>query len=138
MTKSWMKFLGRNNNRRTTRSAKPRRWTGAALQRLEEREVPAAFTPGNLVIYRVGDGATAIGSAGTIVSLVEYKTDGTAVQVSTPAVTFPSTGAGLKLTAVGSGSSEGMMTLSPDGKLIPCLVTTLRMVPRHLPERHRP
>src|SRR5262245_13223868 len=32
---------------------------------LEERVTPAPFTPGNLVIYRAGNGTTTYGSSGT-------------------------------------------------------------------------
>ena len=40
----------------------------------------APFTPGNLVVYRVGDGAAVLASSGTAVFLDEYTTAGVLVQ----------------------------------------------------------
>jgi len=62
----------------------------------------ANISVGNLIVERVGDGATALGSGATSVSLLEYTTSGSAMQT----ITFPSTGAN-QLTEAGSGSSAG-------------------------------
>ena len=73
----------------------------------------AAITPGNVVVYRVGDGSGTLGNASTAVFLDEYSTTGALVQ-SFP---LPSGGPGA-LTASGSASSEGLLTVSPDGKYV--------------------
>lgn len=74
----------------------------------------AAFTPGNLVLYRVGDGSISASTAATAVYLDEYRADGTLVQtitMPTVAGTAPLTNA---LTASSTGS-EGLLTRSFDG-----------------------
>jgi len=75
----------------------------------------SAFTPGNVVIYRVGTGASSlIGSnAPAQVFLDEYTTGGTFVQ-SIPMPTAVS-GSNKILTATAQSSSEGELTLSTDG-----------------------
>jgi len=78
---------------------------------------PAPFTPGNLVIYRVGDGAAALTSAGTAVFLDEYTPSGALVQ-SIPIPTTTS-GANRRLVASGTATTEGQLTRSVDGL---CLV----------------
>ena len=40
----------------------------------------AAFTPGNVVVYRVGDGSGSLVNTGNAVFLDEYTTSGTLVQ----------------------------------------------------------
>ncbi|HYV39590.1 MAG TPA: Ig-like domain-containing protein, partial [Gemmataceae bacterium] len=86
--------------------------------------VPAAtsavpFTPGNLLVYRVGDGGLTYGSQGSGgtasgsavgIFLDEYTPAGNFVQT----VFVPSTGAN-KTTDSNSATSDGMMTLSADG-----------------------
>jgi hypothetical protein len=70
----------------------------------------AAITAGNLVVYRVGDGTAALGTAATAVFLDEYTVTGTLVQ------TIPLPTAGISsLTAVGNATTEGIMTLSQNG-----------------------
>jgi len=76
----------------------------------------AAFTPGNLVIYRVGDGSAALTSAATAVFLDEYAANGTLVQsVAMPTADRDSN---RPLTSSGTSTSEGMITRSTDGKFI--------------------
>jgi len=48
----------------------------------------SSITPGNLVIYRVGDGSAALGTAATAVFLDEYTPLGTLVQ----SIALPTTG----------------------------------------------
>jgi hypothetical protein len=79
----------------------------------------AAFTAGNLVVYRVGNGSAALSSAATAAFLDEYTPSGTLVQ-SKPVPTTTS-GAQRGLTNSGSATSEGQMTLSSNGK---CLLFT--------------
>jgi uncharacterized repeat protein (TIGR01451 family) len=76
----------------------------------------AAFTPGNLVIYRVNDGAAAIGANGTPVFLDEYTTAGALVQsIPVPTTTV---GAQRRLVCSGSATTEGFLTLSTNGQYI--------------------
>ncbi|GAA5182648.1 hypothetical protein GCM10023322_20030 [Rugosimonospora acidiphila] len=74
------------------------------------------FTPGDLVVYRVGDGSTALSSAAAPVFLDEYSPDGTLV-TSVPLPTAAS-GANNPLVASGSATSEGLLTLSADGRYL--------------------
>jgi hypothetical protein len=69
----------------------------------------ATITPGNVVLYRVGDGSAALGTAATAVFLDEYTPVGTLVQ-SIPVTT---TGASA-LTAIGNSSTEGIISRSQD------------------------
>ena len=78
--------------------------------------VNAQFTAGNLVIYRVGDGVSALASTGNAVFLDEYTTSGTLVQ-SVPMPTTAS-GANFPLVCAGTASSEGLMTRSADGNYL--------------------
>lgn len=73
----------------------------------------AAITPGNLVIYRVGDGSATLGSTATSVFLDEYTTSGTLVQ----SIAVPNAGA-LAMNATGNASTEGILSLSQDGSRI--------------------
>lgn len=73
----------------------------------------AQFTPGNLVIYRVGDGTAPLSSNATAVFLDEYTTTGTLVQ-SVPLPTVVS-GPHKRITASGTATSEGLITRSVDG-----------------------
>ncbi len=76
----------------------------------------AAFTAGDLVIYRVGTGTGSLTSAATAVYLDEYTTAGTLVQ----SVAMPTSvsGSNHMLTASGTATSEGELTLSTDGKYL--------------------
>lgn len=79
----------------------------------------AAFTPGNLVVYRVGDGSAALSSVGTAVFLDEYTPAGALVQ--TVALPTAASGSNLPLIASGSATSEGQLSRSTDGA---CLLLT--------------
>jgi hypothetical protein len=83
------------------------------LEGLEARETPAAFTPGNVVIYRVGDGAAAPANTGAAVFLDEYTPTGTLVQ----SVAMPTTvnGANKQLITNGTATAEGFLTRSTTG-----------------------
>lgn len=90
-------------------------------------EVPAAtataaFTPGNLLVFRVGDGGTTYGSQGSGGSssgvsagifLDEYTPAGTFVQ--TVFVPTQTAGGNLATSESISATSDGMLTLSADG-----------------------
>jgi len=77
---------------------------------------PAAFTPGNLVVYRIGNGTGALSANGNPVFLDEYTTSGTLVQ----SIALPSAaGAGNSaLVASGTATTDGHLTLSSDGTCI--------------------
>jgi predicted extracellular nuclease len=82
------------------------------LEALEDRVVPAAFTAGDLVIYRVGTGAAGLTNAATAVFLDEFTPTGTLVQ----SLALPTTASGTshRLLASGTATSEGLLTLSAD------------------------
>src|SRR5438094_2275132 len=86
----------------------------AALVFASSLAIAAPFTAGNLVIYRVGDGAAALGSGGTAVFLDEYTPTGTFVQ----SVAMPATGASGRLVASGTATTEGFLTRSQDGRYL--------------------
>jgi hypothetical protein len=73
----------------------------------------AAFTAGDIVIYRVGTGSGALSNAATAVFLDEYTAAGTLVQ----SVAVDTTGTN-RLTASGTATSEGMLTLSSNGSYL--------------------
>ncbi|MBM4011580.1 MAG: hypothetical protein FJ286_09405 [Planctomycetes bacterium] len=74
--------------------------------------IAAPITPGNLVIYRVGDGVSGTLSAlGTAVFLDEYTTAGSLVQT----IPVPTTGTTQQMVAVGNASTEGIISRSRDG-----------------------
>jgi hypothetical protein len=75
----------------------------------------AQFTPGDLAVLQVGTGSGALSSVGTAFSIDEFNT--TVVgQTATPFVTIPSDGTGLVLS--GTATSEGALSLSPDGSIL--------------------
>jgi uncharacterized repeat protein (TIGR01451 family) len=72
----------------------------------------AAFTPGNLVIYRVGNGSGSLVNTGNPVFLDEYTPAGALVQ----SIPLPTTVNGMnqQLIASGTATSEGLLTRSAD------------------------
>ena len=88
---------------------------GVALDRAAPAGAAGGFTAGDVVVYRVGGGAT-LTSASAQVSLDEYSPTGSLVQ----SVALPTTASGSNkpLTAAGTATSEGMLTLSADGKYL--------------------
>ncbi len=80
--------------------------------------VNAQFTPGNIVVSRVGDGVTTLSNASFQVQLVEYTTAGVPTGV---VVTLPTTsgGAGNRAcTNSGTATTEGFLTQSYDGRFL--------------------
>jgi uncharacterized repeat protein (TIGR01451 family) len=76
----------------------------------------AAFTPGNLVLYRVNDGAAALSANGTAVFLDEYTTAGALVQsIPVPTTTVA---AQRRLVCSGTATTEGFLTRSTDGQYV--------------------
>ncbi|MFM7135615.1 MAG: beta strand repeat-containing protein, partial [Planctomycetota bacterium] len=93
------KGLGRRPVRFVGRDMQPSR-----VERLETRQVLAAFTAGNLVIERLGNGSTVLGSGAINVAIQEFSPAGTAAQT----LSFGSTaGAADLLTDSGSSTSNG-------------------------------
>ena len=76
----------------------------------------AGFTPGNIIIYRVGDGTQVLTNTQNSLFLDEYTTNGT--YVSTLAMPTSYFGANAPLISFGSGFAEGEMTLSQDGRFL--------------------
>lgn len=76
----------------------------------------AQITPGNLVVLRVGTGAAALSSAATATFLDEFTTAGAFVQ--TIAMPTAVNGLDLPCTVSGSATSEGLLTLSADGRYL--------------------
>lgn len=76
----------------------------------------AAFTGGSLVVYRVGDGTTALSNAAAPVFLDEFSATGAPRQ--SLALPTTSTAASGALTASGQGRSEGLISRSADGKAV--------------------
>jgi beta-lactamase superfamily II metal-dependent hydrolase len=75
----------------------------------------ASFTAGNIVVYRVGDGSTALSGAAAPVFVDEYTTAGALVQ----SVTLPTVGSGATKRLVSSGTSvEGFITRSTDNQYL--------------------
>jgi hypothetical protein len=75
-----------------------------------------SFTPGNIVVYRVGTGASILTNAAAPVFLDEYTTSGTLVR--SIAMPVAVSGSNKILTAAGNGNSEGMLNLSMNGQYL--------------------
>src|SRR6266481_1579414 len=80
------------------------------LETLEDRWLLSAFTPGDIVVYRIGTLFSSLGTSAAPVFIDEYAPDGTPVQ-SIPMPTAVS-GNQRRLTASGTGTSEGLITRS--------------------------
>src|SRR5262245_7853707 len=93
-----------------------RRHLALQLETLDDRTLLAAFTAGDLVIYRVGSGTGSLANTGNAVFLDEYSPSGTLVQ----SVALPTTASGSQhqLIASGTATSEGLMTVSTDGQYL--------------------
>lgn len=71
------------------------------------------FTPGNIVVYRIGDGNTLIDGNAVNIFLDEYTTAGVLVQ----SIQMPAGATGTKLTGL-RDDFGGMLTLSTNGKFL--------------------
>ena len=87
----------------------------------------APFTMGNVVIYRIGDGASSLVNTGNPVFLDEYTPAGSLVQ----SVALPTTvsGANKRLVSSGTATSEGLLTRSADGQYL--ILTGYDVTPPH-------
>lgn len=88
--------------------AGPATYAGAAI--------PGSFAAGDVVVYRVGDGNASLSDNAAPVYLDEYTPGGTLVQ-SIPMPTSDN-GSTHELTASGTAGSEGLLTLSGDGRYL--------------------
>ncbi len=89
-------------------------WLFGATQIQAQSPVP--ITPGDLVVYRVGDGTATLVNSGNAVFVDEYNTSGTLVQsIAMPTTTTSPENA---LLASGTATSEGLLTVSPDNQYI--------------------
>jgi len=76
----------------------------------------APFTPGNIVVVRIGDGSATLNSAATATFLLEYTPAGVLVQ--TLALPTTATGTNSILTNTGSSTSDAVLTRSVDGRYL--------------------
>lgn len=86
-------------------------WIGLSLPSLAHAQAPIAA--GNLIVVRVGDGASALTNASTAAFLDEYTPSGVLVQ--SLALPQASSGTMLACTLSGTATSEGHLNISPDG-----------------------
>lgn len=77
----------------------------------------AAISPGDLVVYRVGTGSASLTNAANAVFLDEYNPT-THALVQSIALPTSVSGSNKMLTASGTATSEGELTISPDGKYL--------------------
>ena len=76
----------------------------------------APFTPGNIVIYRIGTGTGSLSSNATAAFIDEYTPAGALVQ----SIALPTTASSpnFALTSSGTATSEGLISLSADGNYL--------------------
>jgi len=74
----------------------------------------APITPGNLLVYRVDGNGAGLSSDAAIVRVDEYDLAGNLVQT----FTMPFGASGTRLTASGTATSEGKLSVSPNGEYI--------------------
>ncbi len=72
------------------------------------------ITLGNLLAYRADGNGAPVGNDAAIVRIDEYTLSGTLVQT----ITLPYTGSGILLTGSGTATSEGKLTISPNGRWV--------------------
>jgi hypothetical protein len=74
------------------------------------------FTPGNLVVTRVGTGGQALSNQSQVIKIVEMTPAGTVVQtIQLPYSAATETGGNYKICAQGSSSNDANLTLSANG-----------------------
>ena len=90
--------------------------TGLALSVPSPAAASTGLTAGDLVVYRVGDGSSALSGSAAAVYLDEYSPTGTLVE-SVPMPTAAS-GSVNPFTDSGTAASDGELTLSPGGQYL--------------------
>src|SRR5438874_1351845 len=94
-----------NSIRRRHPTRRRRRSLQLQVEMLETRELLSqAFTPGDLVVERMGTGTGALGSTATAVFLDEYTTTGSFISNAT--VALPTTASGNNHILTDSGSAS--------------------------------
>jgi len=88
----------------------------AALASAMAIAMTGPFTPGNVVVLRVGDGSAALTSVGTPVFLDEYTPGGTLVQ--TIAAPTSTVGSNRQIVVSGTSGSSPMLVRSADGNYL--------------------
>src|SRR5262249_26309255 len=76
----------------------------------------AQFTPGNIVVYRVGTGTGSLVNTGNAIFLDEFEPDGTLVQ--SVALPVAASSGVLPIASSGTATSEGLLTRSADGRYL--------------------
>lgn len=90
-------------------------WQSAALLLIVTSATSAqVFTPGNLVLYRIGDGSAALTNASTGIFLDQFTPVGTFLN----SVTIPNNVSATALTGSGNSTSEGALSRSVDGNYL--------------------
>jgi len=80
-------------------------------------QAQTAFTPGNIVITRIGDGTSVLSSKANIATIIELTPTGSIVQsFSLPFRDDLLTGNNKKFTVQGSSSNDGNISVSADGR----------------------
>ena len=103
--------------RHAARRSAPRRQRRLLLEPLESRRLLAAFTPGNLLVLRMGDGSPLpSGNVATALFLDEVTPTGSRVQ--TIPVPVADNGPHQTLTGSRSGEAEGLLTRTGDGQYV--------------------
>lgn len=97
-------------HRRAGRIARPSPARRLTLETLETREVPSAFTAGNLAVLRAG------ASSNTTATIVEINTT-TASQTAVQTIAIPSSGTD-SIRISGSATSTGYLSTTKDGSLL--------------------
>ncbi len=91
-----------------------------AISTVSSPLLAAAFTPGNVAVYRVGDGVATLSNTGNAIFIDEYSISnaGTATLVQSIAVPTVDSGTNKACIASGTATSEGLMTRSTDGQFL--------------------
>jgi hypothetical protein len=90
--------------------------TAATMLGFVQQADATSLTPGDVVVYRVGNGSEALTGSATSAYLDEWEPSG----ASAASVPFPTStsGANKPLVAAGSANSEGLLTLSSNGEFL--------------------
>ena len=89
----------------------------AVLAPVAAATAATSFTPGDVVVYRVGTGAS-LSSASAAVTLDEFGPSGGAAPLESVPLPTAAGSSGNPLTASGTATSEGLLTLSGDGRYL--------------------
>jgi hypothetical protein len=76
-----------------------------------------AFTPGNLVVERLGNGTETLGTTGNNIFFDEFTPTG-AAQTPVQSIAIPTNAGANPMIEVGTGGTTGSITLTPDGETL--------------------